>query len=71
VPPPRVEFGVLPPPGPGYVLEPGHWHWTGGRYVWIGRHWVRTHAVYVHYVPGHWSRDAYGRPFWVAAHWSH
>ena len=41
IPPLQIEPGPPPPPpGPAarYVLEPGHWHWNGGRYVWVPRH---------------------------------
>ena len=63
--PPDVVLG--PPPGPaaGYVVEPGHWQWTGGRYVWVPRHWIATRAGYGHFIPGHWNR--FGR--WIPAHW--
>ena len=68
--PPQPDEGGPPPPPPGpaarFVLEPGHWSWAGGRYVWIGRHWIAARPGYVRFVPGHWGR--FGR--WIPPHWA-
>ena len=67
-PPPPSELGPMgPPPGPpaSFVVEPGHWQWTGNRYVWIHRHWMPMRVGYSHFIPGHWGRS--GR--WIPAHW--
>jgi hypothetical protein len=71
VPPPQIEAGPPPPaPGAAYVLEPGHWHWNGVRYVWIHRHWVIRQAGWgAHYVPGHWYQGPGGGWHWMPAHW--
>jgi hypothetical protein len=67
-PPPRAET-VPPPPGTRYVWEPGHWHWNGATYVWVGGHYVIRQARWHEYVPGHWQQNPYGQWVWVAAHW--
>jgi hypothetical protein len=69
-PPPPGEGGPPPPiPGPnGWLLEPGHWHWNGYKYVWIYRHWIRSAPGYVHFIPGHWGPSPTG-PRWYPAHW--
>ena len=67
-PPPPSELGPLgPPPGPpsSYVVEPGHWQWTGNRYTWVYRHWMPVRAGYARFIPGHWGMG--GR--WIPAHW--
>jgi hypothetical protein len=69
IPPPRAE--VVPPlPGPRVVWEPGHWHWNGYRYIWIGGRYVDRRPGYGHYVEGRWiwSRQQ-GRWIWRPAHW--
>lgn len=66
VPPPRYE-AVPPPPGPRVVWEPGHWHWDGVRYVWIGGHYVQRHRHPMRWVEGRWVW--HGRWVWVPAHW--
>jgi hypothetical protein len=69
-PPPEVGEPP-PPPGPPerFVIEPGHWQWAGGRYVWERRHWIPVRRGYVHFVPGHWGRN-YRGPRWIPAHWN-
>ena len=66
IPPPRYE-AVPPPPGGPMVWQPGHWHWDGVRYVWIGGHYVPRFNRPAHWVPGHWVWQ--GRWVWVPAHW--
>jgi hypothetical protein len=67
VPEPRIEQ-VPPPPGERFVWEPGHWHWDGAAYVWIGGHYVLRHRHWGAYEPGRWVlRD--GDWVWVPAHW--
>ncbi len=66
VPPPRLE--PVPPPRVGYYWQPGHWHWNGYRYVWIGGRWVVGPARAGVWIPGHWQWNGY-RYVWVPAHW--
>jgi hypothetical protein len=69
IPPPRVEV-VPPPPGGRVIWEPGHWHWNGYRYIWIGGRYVQTRPAYRHYVEGRWVWAPYqGRYVWSPAHW--
>ncbi|HVY16257.1 MAG TPA: hypothetical protein VHB27_13615 [Rhodopila sp.] len=68
IPPPRHEVVPPPPPGGRVVWEPGHWHWDGVRYVWIGGHYVERRPG--HWVPGHWVwAPRQGRWVWAPAHW--
>ncbi len=69
VPAPRVEI-VPPHPGGPVVWEPGHWHWDGFRYIWIGGHYVHNRPAYGHYVEGRWVWGPHqGRWVWRPAHW--
>jgi len=68
VPPPRME--QMPPPRPNMVWEPGHWHWDGYRYLWVGGHYVHIRPQYHRWVGGHWAwMPPQGRYVWVPAHW--
>jgi hypothetical protein len=68
-PPPPVYERRGPPPGDGYVWQPGyhryegdHYVWTPGHYDrppqrgqhWVAHHWVHRHGQYV-LVEGHWQ----------------
>jgi WXXGXW repeat (2 copies) len=68
IPAPRYE-AVPPAPGPRVIWEPGHWHWDGVRYVWIGGRYVEARPHYHHYAPGRWVAGHQGRWVWVPAHW--
>ncbi len=66
-PRPRPVKVVVKPHRVGMVFVPGHWKWTGRRYVWVSGRWVkaRKHSVYV---PGHWQHSRRGW-YWVPGHW--
>ena len=51
---------IPPPPGARVLWEPGHWHWNGVQYVWLGGHYIQRRPNYVHYVPGHWAAGPRG-----------
>ena len=69
IPPPRAEV-IPPPPGGRLVWEPGHWHWNGAQYVWIGGHYIERRPEYRHYAEGHWVwRPREGGWVWHPAHW--
>ncbi|WP_322007205.1 YXWGXW repeat-containing protein [Paraburkholderia tropica] len=66
--PPPVRVETVPPPRPGFVWDPGHWHWAHGDYVWRPGHWQPVRTGY-HWVPGHWI--AHGPNWrWVPGHWA-
>ena len=67
IPPPRQEF-VPPPPRDRVVWQPGHWHWDGYRYVWVGGRYIESRPHYGHYAEGRWVWHG-GRYVWVPAHW--
>ena len=54
IPPPRPEV-VPPPPRERMVWEPGHWHWNGYRYIWIGGRYIPVQAHHREYIPGAWA----------------
>jgi len=58
----------VPPPRPGMLWEPGHWHWMGRDYVWIRGRFVRRRPEYHLWVEGHWERRGPGWA-WVPSHW--
>ncbi len=85
----NVTIGIAPPPlqveappvlRPGYVFAPGHWAWSGSRYVWVsGRAvvqregyrwapdtWKQRDGKYYREV-GRWERDPQWRPRNTAA----
>ncbi len=68
VPPLRAEQIPPPPPGRPVLWEPGHWHWNGAAYVWLGGRYVVARPHWSHYVPGYWGRRGPGW-VWVPAHW--
>src|SRR5208282_3205833 len=63
-PPPPVYERRGPPPGEGYVWQPGYHRYDGDHYVWTpGRYdqpphrahrWVHRHGQYV-LIEGHWQ----------------
>jgi hypothetical protein len=67
IPPPRYEV-VPPPPSAQYIWQPGHWHWDGYRYAWVGGHYVIRQPHYAAYVPGRWEHHG-PNWVWVPAHW--
>jgi hypothetical protein len=69
IPPPRYE-PVPPPPGGPMVWQPGHWHWDGYRYVWVGGHYVPVHRHHPRWVEGRWFwSPREGRWIWRPAQW--
>lgn len=71
-PPPAPRLEVIPEPPAGQfemvVWDPGHWHWNGREYVWIGGHYVdKPHREAV-WVSGHWA-ERHGEWVWVGGHW--
>jgi hypothetical protein len=68
MPDPRDEGPRPPPPGEGYLWQPGHWDWDGHRYGWAhGRYIHRAHGWH-EYVPGHWARRDSGW-IWAPPYW--
>jgi hypothetical protein len=69
IPPSRYE--AMPPPrGERFLWQPGHWHWDGIRYVWIGGHYVERRPHFHHWVEGRWDwAPRMGRYVWRPGHW--
>jgi WXXGXW repeat (2 copies) len=56
-----------PPPGDPMVWQPGHWHWDGYQYVWVGGHYVPARP---HWREGRWIwSPREGQWVWRPAHW--
>jgi len=69
IPPPRHEH-MPPQPHGNVVWQPGHWHWDGHQYVWVGGHYVERHPHHRTWAAGHWAwshRD--NRYIWNPPHW--
>jgi hypothetical protein len=68
-PPPRYE--VVPPPSrPAEIVQwrPGHWHWNGREYAWIGGEYIERPRPAAVWVPGHWDARG-GRWVWIEGRW--
>ena len=74
-PPPRAEAPPPPPPvAPGataYAWQPGHWAWTGERYLWVEGRYAEKPTITAHWVPGSWRRRDNGNFAWVDGHWTY
>ncbi|WP_419896597.1 hypothetical protein [Roseomonas sp. USHLN139] len=69
VPELRREAPLPPPPMPErYVWQPGHWHWNGAAYEWIGGRWILRPVRGAEWVHGHWAWGNAGWA-WVPGHW--
>jgi hypothetical protein len=66
-PPPVVET-IGPAPGPGFIMVPGCWEWSGARWVWVRGYWARPPQPRAVWVPGGWIGVGRARR-WVPGHW--
>jgi hypothetical protein len=66
-PPPRYEV-VPPAPGPTVYWQPGHWGWTGAKWIWLGGHYEQRPNLAAVWVPGQWTQTGNGF-VWVEGHW--
>ncbi|MGH6881269.1 hypothetical protein [Hypericibacter sp.] len=71
-PAPQAETEAALPQGPAgyFVWDPGHWHWTGADFVWIGGHYVERPYRGSTWVPGEWAQDK-DKTVWIytPGHW--
>lgn len=70
IPAPRAEVIPPPPPRREYVAwQPGHWHWNGYAYDWLGGRYVEKVVGATRWEPGHWATrpGGYG---WVPGRWA-
>jgi len=70
-PPPPVPAETVPLPPvteERLIWQPGHWDWTGSRYLWREGRWVSRRDHGVEWQPGYWTREGDGWS-WVPAHW--
>jgi WXXGXW repeat (2 copies) len=67
-PAPVVETVPPPPPGPGYVWQPGYYTWNGSQYVWVPGAYVLAPYPAAVWVPHVWVKHG-GRWEWHDGHW--
>jgi hypothetical protein len=70
-PPPPVRYEVIPPPPrPAEFVEwrPGHWHWDGREYVWMGGEYIERPHPRAAWSAGHWEVRG-DRWAWVEGRW--
>ena len=67
-PPVPAAETVPPPPGPGYVWQPGYWAWNGAQYVWVPGTYVVAPYPGAVWVGGRWVHDGSGW-VWVGGRW--
>lgn len=68
---PRIPSERVPvPPSSRTTLiwQPGHFDWTGLRYVWIPGRWVERAGHGTLWQDGYW-RDSPTGDVWVPGHW--
>lgn len=71
-PAPQAETEAPIPQGPAgyFVWDPGHWHWTGQEFVWLGGHYVERPYRGSTWVPGAWAQDESKTTWiWTPGHW--
>jgi WXXGXW repeat (2 copies) len=69
VAPPRARVERrIPPPGAGYIWQPGFQRWDGRAYVWSPGAWVMPPRRHARWVAPRWSRRGGGWVF-VEGHW--
>ncbi|HXJ20734.1 MAG TPA: YXWGXW repeat-containing protein [Polyangia bacterium] len=64
---PPVVHEVVPAPRPGFVWDPAHYDYRGGRYVLVQGHFIPERRGFV-WVPGRWENQR-GAYVWVAGMW--
>jgi hypothetical protein len=69
--PPMEAMHLAPPPGPetAFMVEPAHWEWSAGKYIWIRHHWVAADPTHKRFVSGNWRHEPGGYR-WVKAYWT-
>lgn len=67
-PPAPIVETVPPPPGAGYVWQPGYWSWNGVQWVWVPGTYVVAPYPGAVWVPGHWVSRPVGW-VWVGGGW--
>ena len=72
--PPAPQAETVPPAPESqvheyFVWEPGHWFWTGLRYIWIPGHYMERPYQAAVWIPGAWTRDGLTWT-WTPGHWS-
>jgi hypothetical protein len=68
IPPPKRIEPAMPPTRGNYVWQPGHWSWTGYRYVWVGGAYVKRQPGWNTWVPGRWVLRG-DHWVWIRPHW--
>ena len=59
--PPARRPDPLPPVSAGRLtLQPGHWNWVDGGYVWEAPAWVPSATPHPHWLAGFWTPNGGG-----------
>ncbi len=68
-PPPALpEYQQPPPPGDGYIWQPGYWGWGPSGYYWVPGAWVEPPYEDALWTPGYWGFYG-GRYLFFPGHW--
>jgi WXXGXW repeat (2 copies) len=69
-PPPALpDYQQPPPPGDGYLWQPGYWAWApSGGYYWVPGAWVEPPYMGALWTPGYWGFYG-GRYRFYPGHW--
>ncbi len=68
-PPPALpEYQQPPPPGDGYLWQPGYWAWSPSGYYWVPGTWVEAPYMGALWTPGYWGFYS-GRYMFYPGHW--
>ena len=67
-PPALPDYDQPPPPGDGYIWEPGYWAWGAYGYYWVPGSWVEPPYAGALWTPGYWGFYG-GRYLFYPGHW--
>ena len=66
--PVRPHYVRVAAPSPRHVWIDEEWEARGGRYVFVGGHWVSPPQPMMVWMPGHWAARPRGE-VWIPGHW--
>ncbi len=68
-PPPALpDYQQPPPPGDGYLWQPGYWAWGPSGYYWVPGAWIEPPYMGALWTPGYWGFYS-GRYMFYPGHW--
>jgi hypothetical protein len=72
-PPSLPAYGYYepPPPGPGYLWQPGYWGWGDAGWYWVPGTWMQPPEVGLYWTPGYWSWNDWCQCYgWNPGYWA-